>query len=90
MNNPDQTVKKALADEVRKACMNVGFLYGMLVARRRLLDNPSHTCHVVKNHGIPEETTENALAASKNFFSLPDEKKMEVPLCSVSSLRHRL
>lgn len=32
----------------------------------------------VKNHGIPKETTNKALAASKEFFSLPLEKKMEV------------
>ena len=32
----------------------------------------------VRNHGIPQETIDKALAASKEFFSLPIEKKMEV------------
>ena len=32
----------------------------------------------MQNHGIPEGTIENALSASKEFFSLPLEKKMEV------------
>ena len=31
----------------------------------------------VKNHGIPQETIDKALAASKEFFSLPIEKKIE-------------
>ncbi|THG99102.1 hypothetical protein EW026_g3196 [Hermanssonia centrifuga] len=32
----------------------------------------------VKNHGIPDEVIGNALSASKEFFSLPLEKKKEV------------
>jgi len=38
-----------------------------------------HTSWVaVKNHGIPEEIIQSALSASKEFFSLPIDKKMEV------------
>jgi len=32
----------------------------------------------VKNHGIPEEIIQSALSASKEFFSLPIDKKMEI------------
>ncbi|KAI0927583.1 hypothetical protein AcW1_007213 [Taiwanofungus camphoratus] len=34
----------------------------------------------VKNHGISETTIEQALSASKDFFSLPIEKKMELDI----------
>lgn len=59
LSSADPAVKKELAEQIRDACLNVGFLY-------------------VKNHGIPEEITQDALAASKQFFSLPTEKKMEL------------
>jgi len=52
-------LRRALANEVRDACMSVGFFY-------------------VKNHGIPEETIENAFNMSKKFFSLPLESKMAI------------
>ncbi|KAI0754477.1 Clavaminate synthase-like protein [Daedaleopsis nitida] len=68
VDNPDPTVRKALGDEVRKACMNVGFLY-------------------VKDHGIPEETTEKALEFSKAFFSLSDEKKMELDIRKTTNFK---
>ncbi|KAI0345572.1 Clavaminate synthase-like protein [Trametopsis cervina] len=32
----------------------------------------------VKNHGIPERVVDNAFLATQEFFSLPDEKKLEV------------
>jgi isopenicillin N synthase-like dioxygenase len=56
-SEPD--VRRKLADQIRDACLNVGFLY-------------------VKNHGIHEELTQDALQASKQFFSLPLETKMEL------------
>ncbi|KAI0072208.1 Clavaminate synthase-like protein [Panus rudis PR-1116 ss-1] len=34
----------------------------------------------VKNHNIPETIIEDALSASKEFFSLPTEKKMEIDI----------
>ncbi|KAI0655414.1 Clavaminate synthase-like protein [Cubamyces menziesii] len=34
----------------------------------------------VTNHGIPEETIQRALSASKEFFSLPLNKKMELDI----------
>jgi isopenicillin N synthase-like dioxygenase len=37
----------------------------------------STSCFVVKNHGIPEETIQGVLSASKEFFALPLETKME-------------
>jgi hypothetical protein len=33
---------------------------------------------IVKNHGISEEVITRALTATQEFFSLPDEKKLEV------------
>ena len=32
----------------------------------------------VKNHGIPNETSDGALQMAKKFFALPEETKMEV------------
>jgi len=32
----------------------------------------------VKNHGIPEESTEGVISASKRFFSLPEGEKLKV------------
>ncbi|KAH9831352.1 Clavaminate synthase-like protein [Rhodofomes roseus] len=59
VSNRDPTVRKALADTIRDACMNVGFFY-------------------VANHGIPETAIANALSATKEYFSLPLEAKMEL------------
>ncbi|OSC98036.1 Clavaminate synthase-like protein [Trametes coccinea BRFM310] len=41
----------------------------------------------VKNHGIPGETIERALSASKEFFSLPLEKKMELDIRKTSNFK---
>ncbi|RPD56634.1 Clavaminate synthase-like protein [Lentinus tigrinus ALCF2SS1-7] len=68
VSNPDPQVRKALGDQVRDACMNVGFLY-------------------VKNHGIPEENISKALQASKEFFSLPLEKKMELDITKTANFK---
>ncbi|KAL4249350.1 iron/ascorbate-dependent oxidoreductase family protein [Abortiporus biennis] len=61
VDNPDPATRKALADAVRNACINVGFLY-------------------VKNHGIPEDTINKALEASKKFFSQTEDKKLEIDI----------
>ncbi|KAF4617255.1 hypothetical protein D9613_005848 [Agrocybe pediades] len=50
--------------------------------RRKLADTVRDACmrvgfFYVKNHGIPESTTEGALEMAKKFFDLPIEKKME-------------
>ncbi|THH27604.1 hypothetical protein EUX98_g6588 [Antrodiella citrinella] len=54
-------------------------------SRRALADAVRDACiHVgflyVKNHGIPEPVIDNALAASKRFFSLPNEQKAEIDI----------
>ena len=36
----------------------------------------------VKNHGIPNETSDGALQMAKEFFALPEETKMEVGFAS--------
>ncbi|RDX48840.1 Clavaminate synthase-like protein [Lentinus brumalis] len=41
----------------------------------------------VKNHGIPEVTIDIALAASKEFFSLPLEKKMELDITKSANFK---
>jgi len=61
VSSTDPDIRRALAEAIRDACMNVGFLY-------------------VKNHGIPEETIDGALAASKDYFSQPLESKMELDI----------
>ncbi len=37
----------------------------------------------VRNHGIPEDTIDKALSASKEFFSLPLDQKIEVVECVI-------
>ncbi|KIM74834.1 hypothetical protein PILCRDRAFT_827899 [Piloderma croceum F 1598] len=53
------------------------------VTRRALVDHIRDACInvgflYVKNHGIPEETIQGALSASKDFFSLLLETKIEL------------
>lgn len=52
-------------------------------ARQEVVDSVSSACHVygffnLVGHGIPKEALEEALEINKLFFSLPQEKKMEV------------
>ncbi|KAI1786857.1 Clavaminate synthase-like protein [Ganoderma leucocontextum] len=61
----DPTVRKALAEEIRDACINVGFFYG---------------CTAVKNHGISEAAIAGAVEAAKQFFALPLSTKMELDI----------
>ncbi|KAF9649776.1 Clavaminate synthase-like protein [Thelephora ganbajun] len=57
----DTTARGALAKEVKRACVDVGFFY-------------------VKNHGIPEETVEATMSASKRFFSLSEGEKLKLDI----------
>ncbi|KAI0763557.1 Clavaminate synthase-like protein [Trametes elegans] len=41
----------------------------------------------VKNHGIPDDTINGALEASKEFFSLPLDKKMELDMQKTSNFK---
>ncbi|KIP03983.1 hypothetical protein PHLGIDRAFT_213895 [Phlebiopsis gigantea 11061_1 CR5-6] len=55
------------------------------VTRRALANSIRDVCInvgflYVKNHGIPDNTVNSALAASKEFFSLPHEKKTELDI----------
>lgn len=76
ISNPDPAIRKSLSDSIRDACINVGFLYGARWSVR--IGGLSNDFVPVKNHGIPDEVIGNALSASKEFFSLPLEKKKEV------------
>ncbi|EPQ54847.1 Clavaminate synthase-like protein, partial [Gloeophyllum trabeum ATCC 11539] len=66
----DPSKRGQLVDQIRHACINVGFFYGEF----------SSILLSVKNHGIPEETIQEALSATKRFFSLPLETKMKVDM----------
>ena len=84
IDNHDPVARKKLSDAIRDACINVGFLYGMSNTgnRSRSSESPTGSNHsfgwTVANHGIPEDVIHGTLASAKTFFSLPDEKKMEV------------
>ncbi|KAJ7205260.1 2OG-Fe(II) oxygenase [Mycena pura] len=58
----DPDIRRALVDDVKRACTEVGFFY---VAP-------------VKNHGIPEPVFERTLAAMRTFFDMPLEAKLEI------------
>lgn len=74
----DPTVRKRLADEVRDACVNVGFFYGAPIICPICIFRADLSFVVVSNHGISETTIADALSATKAYFSLPLEQKMEV------------
>ncbi|KAF9241086.1 2OG-Fe-II oxygenase [Melanogaster broomeanus] len=57
----DPALRRALAAEIRDACVNVGFFY-------------------VKNHGIPEEGIDAAIAAANRFFALSTDVKMKLDI----------
>jgi isopenicillin N synthase-like dioxygenase len=74
----DSASRKILAEQIRDACLNVGFFYGMYAS---ILGYPVLIVLVaVKNHGIPENVLERALSGAKQFFSLPLDSKIEVCL----------
>ena len=77
LKSQDPADRRRIADEVRDACIQVGFFYGLDL--QLLWDTLPHLqSKSVVNHGIPEHMTEGALEMAKNFFSLPIEAKMEV------------
>ncbi|KAJ2929099.1 hypothetical protein H1R20_g7993, partial [Candolleomyces eurysporus] len=80
----DPSARRYLADQIRDACVNVGFFYGDAhpVDILRMLTNTSSllTHFEVKGHRIPEETIERTIDASKQFFSLPDATKTELDI----------
>lgn len=53
-------------------------LYLLLALHFGLLSLCSHVSRVVKNHGIPDEVVNEAFTASREFFSLPEDKKLEI------------
>ena len=89
VSTSDPARKKALADAVRDACINVGFLYGesYLSLFGPLIALVSPLRYVVKNHGIPEDVVNNALSASKQFFSLPLDHKEELDIRKTSNFK---
>ncbi|KAH7926492.1 Clavaminate synthase-like protein [Leucogyrophana mollusca] len=77
----DPAARRALADQIRDACLNVGFFYSQY-----RLPSPFPVCGgclnglTVKDHGIPEKVIETAVGAAKQFFRLPVESKMKLDL----------
>ena len=62
----------------------MGFLYSkyfFLWSLSRLTPN------TVKNHGISEELIDGAKLASQEFFSLPEEKKLEIDIRKTSNFK---
>ncbi|OBZ71478.1 hypothetical protein A0H81_08490 [Grifola frondosa] len=60
--------------------------------RRNLANHVRDVCINVgflylQNHGIPDKTIEDALTASKSFFSLPLEKKLELDIRKTSNFK---
>lgn len=71
----DPVLCRALAAEIRTACVNVGFFYGKFI----LIDpNPHSPGQLAKNHGIPEAVIQAAVNSARRFFALPTEAKIEV------------
>ncbi|KAH9925071.1 hypothetical protein B0H21DRAFT_826664 [Amylocystis lapponica] len=77
-SDPDPPIRRALGQAVRDACINVGFLYGAPPSPSQALTVTSFL--PVRNHGIPDQTIQRALSASKAFFSLPLEHKMQLDI----------
>jgi isopenicillin N synthase-like dioxygenase len=76
ISSKDPQLRRSLADQVRDACLNVGFFYGIVGSDQ---DSSGFSLPVpVKNHGIPDETIAQALAGEKAFFALPLDTKLEV------------
>lgn len=78
ISSADIATRQELVNQVRNACMKVGFFYGTWITE---IKYSFLHAFVVKNHGIPEEIVQNALFESKEFFSLPIEQKMEASIC---------
>ncbi|KAF7357373.1 Clavaminate synthase-like protein [Mycena sanguinolenta] len=76
ISSTDPAARRALADEIKHACMEVGFFYGTPQLHTSL-NFPSYF-ETVKNHGIPETVMQDTLAQMTRFFDLPLDKKLEV------------
>ena len=81
IQSTDVAARRALAGEVRRACTDVGFFYGPAPSQGlapALEADKMILVFLVKNHGIPDETIEAVISASKRFFSSPEEEKLKV------------
>jgi hypothetical protein len=69
----DVAARRALAKELKRACIDVGFFYGPVPTQepyqRSRLTGLYSFCSV-KNHGIPEESIEAVISASKAVLLL--------------------
>ncbi|KAG6829439.1 hypothetical protein H0H87_011394 [Tephrocybe sp. NHM501043] len=69
ISNNDPHVQRALAAQVRDACINVGFFYGAVTMLIR--------CSTMSELN-EQKTLDDILEAAKKFFALPSEAKMEI------------
>ena len=85
IHSHDPTARRALADEIRDACINVGFFYGETC--RTMICTPALRHHPVKNHGVPEHIVSAALDAGKRFFALPQPTKDAIDIHKSSNFK---
>jgi isopenicillin N synthase-like dioxygenase len=80
ISSADPAIRRTLVDEIRHACINVGFFYGAPYHQCHLFLHSTASCFFfsVKNHGIPEEIIQETLAMMRKFFDLPLDAKLEV------------
>lgn len=72
----DAAKRLALAQEIREACMNVGFFYS--TSNRSTFHFYRLTWDEVKNHGVDQELINEARKNLEEFFALPLEEKQKV------------
>jgi isopenicillin N synthase-like dioxygenase len=87
-------VRKALSEEIRDACINVGFFYSKCSVTHVVTVLSSDYQHlltlinpIVSNHGIPEDTIGRTIEAAKRFFALPNEKKIGLDIHKSSNFK---
>lgn len=80
----DPVVRQRLAEEIRDACIRVGFFYSKHY-NHLVSQYPNH-CQV-KNHGISQQVPEHAIEASIPFFALPNEVKMKYDLHATDNFK---
>jgi isopenicillin N synthase-like dioxygenase len=72
-------MRRALAQQIRKACRTIGFFYGTSV----FLFSRSGSNFIsiaVKNHGISQNCLDEVLKVIQEYYSLSADEKMKVRL----------
>ena len=85
ISSNDFNARKALANEIRDVCINVGFFYSQYPTSTTV--RGSTNPRTVKNHGIPETVIADALVAGKKFFKLPQADKSAIDIHKSSNFK---